>query len=669
MGYFNRFIKKLLFGLIAFLSVSSLSAQTFRYTNKIFQNVSVTENVVYTNAPKLNAGLFLTYNNENYTTNVDLKMDIHQALGDTSTNRPAIIFIHGGAFLLGNKNHDDMMAFCDTFALRGYVTASIQYRLGMNILNVASTTRAVYRGLQDGRAAVRFLRAHASIYGIDPNRIYMAGSSAGAFIALQDIYMNDEVEKPPEAGSFQYNDPNDFFPPYNQMTAPDLGSFDNGENLDQNGKPDAIMGLWGAIKHTDLITANDTTPVFLVHGSNDATVPFGIDHPFNFPVFPATYGSYEINKKLDALNFSNKETYFVAGEGHEFYGVFNGNWSNGVGGNAYWDTIVNKAINFFYQQHKPEASFSFVENYLEVSFTNTSSESKSWRWDFGDGQISNAENPNHEYVEPGLYPVTLYIENEIKSWDTISIDVTANAAPKYVLNFVITDGINAIEGASLNIYNQTLLTDSNGSTSLELEDGTYSYTISANDFDDYLDTLMVDGTNQNIDIILTPGQPPNYNCSFIVSDGNTVIEGANIEIKDQDLLTDVDGMTSIALENGTYVYTVSANGFESKTDSLTIDGSDQMIQVSLSILTAIKTLKSESFKVYPNPANKMVQIEIPNKTQVYHLQIIDLNGKELFNQTDLTHTFRIDVSQYSSGIYFIILRNDSHYLSRTLIVK
>ncbi len=669
MGLFTRSLKILTFALMAFQCASSLSAQTYRFTNQIFQEVSVTENVVYTNAPALNPGLFLTYNDESSSTDVDLKMDIHQPIGDTLSNRPAIIFIHGGAFLLGNKNHDDMMAFCDTFALRGYVTASIQYRLGMNILNVASTTRAVYRGLQDGRAAVRFLRAYASTYGIDPNRIYMLGSSAGAFIALQDIFMNDESEKPDEAGTYQFNDPYDFIPPFNQLTAPDLGNYDIGKNLNYNGKPDAIVGLWGATKHTDLITENDTTPVFLVHGTNDATVPFGIDHPFSFPIFPATYGSFEINKKLNQLNFTEKETYFVEGAGHEFYGVFNGNWSDGVGGNAYWDTIVNKAINFFYLQHKPEASFTFVKNHLEVSFYNTSSGSQFWIWDFGDGQYSNAENPIHEYAEPGIYPVNLYIENQIKSWDTISFDVTANAAPKHIINFTVSDGINTIEGASLSIDNQSMLTDPNGFTSIELENGVYPYSITAVDFDDYMDTLTVYEAHQNIDIVLTLSQPEIYNCTFMIDDGNSVIEGANIEIANQDLITDVHGMAHIALVNGTYAYSISANGFEIKTDSLIVNGSEQTIQVTLSIITSIETLKAESFNFYPNPATETLMIEIPHKMEKGHFQIIDFSGKEILNQVALNHTVRLDVSRFSSGIYFIILRKEKHYLSKMLIIK
>ncbi|VAW20962.1 hypothetical protein MNBD_BACTEROID01-364, partial [hydrothermal vent metagenome] len=410
-------MKQSIFTLLGVIISLSASAQNYRYTNRIFNNVTITEDVVYTNAPQINAGAYGIYHDESNTTGIGLKMDIYRPTGDTLTNRPAIIFVHGGAFISGNRKHDDMLAFCDTFALKGYVTATIQYRQGMNATNAASATRAVYRGLQDGRSAVRFLRENAATYGIAPGHIYMAGSSAGGFVALQAIYMDDVSEKPVEAGAYQYNDPTDLIPPYNQITAPDLGDYDIGDFPGQNGKPDAIMSLWGAVRHSDLITADDTTPVFLVHGTVDGIVPFGIGFPFNVPVFPPTYGSNEINKKLNNLNFTNKGTYFVAGEGHEFYGVSNGMWSNGTGGNTYWDTIVNKAVNFFYQQHKPDANFTYTKNNLEVVFTNTSKGASSWFWDFGDTNTSTGENPVHTYVSAGTYRVRLYIGDSINSWD------------------------------------------------------------------------------------------------------------------------------------------------------------------------------------------------------------------------------------------------------------
>lgn len=305
------------------------SPASTRYIDTLFSNVDITANIAYANAPQLNS----LYLDETSTTNIDLTMDIYTPRGDTQTARPAIIFVHGGAFISGNKNHDDMMAFCTEFARKGYVTASIDYRLGMNILSDMSATRAVYRGLQDGRSAVRFLRKNAVAYGINANKVFMAGSSAGGFIALHSVYMNAPSEKPVEAS-----------------TAPDLGSYDTGANTDMNGTPDAIMSLWGAVKHTDLVTSSDTTPVFLVHGKVDAIVPFGVGSPFSVPIFPATYGSNNIYDKLSQLGAVNKLSYFVDWQGHEFYGALNGSWTNGTGGNEYWNIILEKAVAFFFEQ-------------------------------------------------------------------------------------------------------------------------------------------------------------------------------------------------------------------------------------------------------------------------------------------------------------------------------
>jgi len=403
--------KQLLLLLTLFITSHLLQAQSYRYTKTVFPGSVIQENVVFSDVPQLNP----PYNDETNTTNIDLTLDLYQPEGDTATNRPAIVFIHGGAFVSGNKNHDDMMAFCDTFARKGYVTVTINYRLGMYPTNPASCTRAVYRGLQDGRTAVRFLRANAALFGIDAEKIYMAGSSAGGFIALHDIYMNDPSEKPAEAGSFTYTNP--LFP-FNQILAPDLGNYDIGNNLSFNGMPDIIVNLWGALEHTDLITAEDITPVLLIHGTDDQVVPFNIGSPFSFPFFPPTYGSNPINNRLEILGQDDKETYFVIGEGHEFYGISNGMWNPAP--NAYWDTVVKKTCQFFYDHHHPAAGFLFEVNQWEVNFTDTSINAVSWLWDFGDNQFSGEQNPFHSYAGLGEYYVTLYVEDDNLSWDTAS---------------------------------------------------------------------------------------------------------------------------------------------------------------------------------------------------------------------------------------------------------
>jgi len=405
--------RKILLALLLFTSI--VFSQDYRYTNDLFANVTKTSDVVYGNVPFINT---VTSFNESNTTDKDLVMDIYTPDGDTETSRPAIIFAHAGAFINGSRNNDDMVDFCIFLARKGYVNATIDYRKGMylNDDNVPlHGTRSVYRGLQDGRAAVRFLRANAANYGIDPEKVYFTGSSAGAFIALHTIYMNDS-EKPTEANASSYTS---LSVPYN---APDLGPVDIGNNLTFNGKPDAVISLWGAIQSSNLVTATDTTPVFLSHGIADIVVPYELGVPFGYPLLPVVAGSKQVNDKLDALGFTNKETYFVSGENHEFYGATNGDWV--IPPNAYWDTIFNMSTNFLWEQHKPEVNYTDNATGLSVDFSDTSTGAISWLWDFGDGTTSTLQNPTHVYVTGDTYDVKLYVENDIKSWNEITKSAT-----------------------------------------------------------------------------------------------------------------------------------------------------------------------------------------------------------------------------------------------------
>lgn len=404
-------MKKLSLWVLCLISLTTASiAQNYRYVETLFSSSELTQNIIYGTAPFLN----LTYENEASTTTSNLVMDIYEPADDPLSLRPAIIFAHGGGFATGSRTVDDMVAFCDSFARKGYVTVTIDYRQGVEVIDNGDLhyTRAAYRGVQDGRAAVRFLRANASTYRIDPNKIYWGGNSAGSFIGLNSIYF-DSDEKPSYAGAVNYS----IF--FTQYSAPDLGNLDIGDNLDEKGTPDAVMACWGGVGDTSIIEPDNSTPVFLIHGTNDNIVDFTSGAPFNLNISDV-YGSNSICTRLSNLGIPASGTYFVEGEGHEFYGVDNGNWENGTCGNNYWDTVVVKATHFYWQQHKPIAEFSSTINSLNVSFNNTSIDANSFLWNFGDGASSTEENPVHDYVSEGSYLVHLYIENEIASWDTIS---------------------------------------------------------------------------------------------------------------------------------------------------------------------------------------------------------------------------------------------------------
>ncbi|MFK5857553.1 MAG: carboxylesterase family protein [Bacteroidota bacterium] len=385
----------------AFLTCVSLAQVPYnqRYTNSIFDDIDIVTNVVYGNAPAIN----FPYMDEGNTSPQDLLMDIYTPVGDTLELRPAVICVHSGAFVTGTKEADDMVAFCDSLAHRGYVAASIDYRMGMNIFNSSSSTRAVYRGIQDGRSAIRYLKENAALYGIDTNNIYLLGSSAGAYIGQHNYYMDTEDERPPET-----------------YDSPDLGCLDcSGNDFEHNGKANGLAALWGALMDTNLIVSSDGLPVFLAHGTADATVPFGYGSAFGNSTFSPTYGSELVAQQLESFNIE-VETYFVFGAGHEFYGTSNGDWAGSP--NAYWDSVYNKVESFYYDIHKPMAAFS-VQGYFMYNFIDESSSSTSWYWDFGDDNYSVEQNPVHQYEEEGYYKVTQFVQNNNLSWDTVSVDI------------------------------------------------------------------------------------------------------------------------------------------------------------------------------------------------------------------------------------------------------
>jgi PKD repeat protein len=415
---------------MAVLLFQMANAQSLRYVNTIFSQTQKHADVIYGSADFLNS----PYVDESITSTGNLIMDIYEPFGDTLTKRPAIIFAHGGGFFDGSRNVDDMEAFCDTFARKGYVTATIDYRQGVQVNDNADLhyTRAAYRGLQDGRTAIRFLRANAAAYGIDPNHIYWGGNSAGSFIGLLSIYM-DDVEKPGFANEVDYSvEVTDPFGgvQFVDYTGPDLGNLDIGNNLTYSGEPNAVMACWGGIGDTNFIQTDNNQPVFLIHGTADDIVPFNSGPPFNLTNVSAVFGSNPINTRLNNLGITDKLTYFVEGEGHEFYGVTNGNWTNNGRGNAYWDTVVQKATSFYFDQHKPIADFSAWIGGLTVEFTSNSSGATKWLYDFGDGNNSISQNPEHTYANSGSYTVFLYVENDMQSWDTVTKVITVgNANP------------------------------------------------------------------------------------------------------------------------------------------------------------------------------------------------------------------------------------------------
>lgn len=111
--------------------------------------------------------------------------------------RPALVIVHGGGWAAGSKSVDVYQKMMVDYAQKGYVTINVEYRL---------TGEAPFPAcIEDVKCAVRWLRAHAKEYGVDPNRIGAYGHSAGAHLALMLAMVSESAGLEGDGGWNEYS--------------------------------------------------------------------------------------------------------------------------------------------------------------------------------------------------------------------------------------------------------------------------------------------------------------------------------------------------------------------------------------------------------------------------------------------------------------------------------
>ena len=263
-----------------------------------------------------------------------LRFDLYQPTGDPLTGRPLIMMLHGGAFIMGDKGVATIRELAENFARKGYVVAAINYRMGFNPASKSSLERSAYRAVQDARAALRFLSHNAAEYGIDPDCIFLAGSSAGAITALNAAFMKEDERPESTKGNFW-------------QFQKDLGGLDESTNTFQDRYTiRAVANLWGAVHDTNIIDRDEKIPVLSFHGDADKIVPCGYNYPFTdldtsvtSNIVSKMYGSLCINERLKHQGIQSELVIFP-GCGHEPQ-CEAGNYSRVM------DTITTRITDFY----------------------------------------------------------------------------------------------------------------------------------------------------------------------------------------------------------------------------------------------------------------------------------------------------------------------------------
>ena len=149
---------------------------------------------------------------------------------------PVVVAIHGGSFKWGDKSDGQIAPMLSALG-RGYAVVSINYRL----MDEAKWPAQ----LEDAKAAIRFLRAHAVAYELDPNRMAAWGDSAGGELAALLGTTGGVIVS---AGSYQ-------------------------SNGGQSDRVQAVVDWFGPIDSGALASISPDAPPFLIeHGTNDRTV-------------------------------------------------------------------------------------------------------------------------------------------------------------------------------------------------------------------------------------------------------------------------------------------------------------------------------------------------------------------------------------------------------------
>jgi acetyl esterase/lipase len=232
-----------------------------------------------------------------------ITLDLYRA--PSARPRPLVIYVHGGGWMGGHTRQSgafsDFTAVLADLAARGYVVASLEYRLSKEAPFPAA--------IDDVRTAIRFLRANAGRFGIDPARVAIWGGSAGGQLAALAALDCGHGATGEDKSNAQQSDcvkaAVGWYGVYDFATMP-VSAIPNAENayLDCT-KPACPADRVAAASAAAHVDAKDP-PMLLIHGTEDKTVPVG--------------QSRELAAKLKAANVP-VTLEIIDGVGHSWIGA------------------------------------------------------------------------------------------------------------------------------------------------------------------------------------------------------------------------------------------------------------------------------------------------------------------------------------------------------------
>jgi acetyl esterase len=215
-------------------------------------------------------------------------------------NNPAIAFFHGGGWVYGRP--EEFHSACERFARKGFVTFSLQYRLSiMEDGTHPHPDITPIESVKDARSAIRWLRENADSLKIDPEKIAVAGQSAGGHLALSTVLMDDIDEE---------SDNPDTSPVPNALLLYS-SSVNMIEAWAEWHMGDRREQLWTISPFHNL--KKGMPPAIAFHGEEDCMVPFWVIQRFEKKM-------RELGNHYELISYKGRKHYL--GEGNEKYATY-----------------------------------------------------------------------------------------------------------------------------------------------------------------------------------------------------------------------------------------------------------------------------------------------------------------------------------------------------------
>lgn len=638
----KRLLKMLSAGALM-LTAATGFAQT-PYINDVYSFTKLTD-ITYDSTKSYS----LVSGNDSARISAKLLCDIYSPVGVT-TSKPLIIVAHTGSFLpvlanqqaTGNKDDSAMVQLCSRLAKRGFVAVAMNYRLGWNALTQVDSIatrhllQATYRGIQDMRNCIRFMRKNAAVYGVDTSKIIVGGQGTGGYIALA-LGTIDKVAEVEGRLKFQ------------TLGVPMVSIAKMGDWLGLGGNPyelvpgeseipsnaHMVFNFGGAMGDSTWLEAN-SLPMVSMQSVTDPFAPYKTANVIvpttGRTVIPSASGAGHTIPRANRLGVNDKLNSRYLVDAYSLYALGKTNGENNL---FPFYTSKDGVTNLFDGAPWEWWNRAAVQAATSTRFYTMPIPANGFRAD----SLSDLTNPNMSVTKGKAYIDTVI--NFITPRIALQLDLVASSSdafkPSFNLNLPVQNALTLIKGeGTTSVDFKWDICNTNGFGNL-----TYTVKLAKREAADFSNPIAT---------YTTTGKPQR-SISYGVINALLATNGYDIE------------------DTANLKWTVEAdlNGTK-KSASDTFNISWIYGQV-----TGVKEVAnvSQYLTVFPNPTSDVLNINMDVKAgNASAYTLVDLTGRTVINGNASDNEFSVRVDNVNPGLYFMhVTLKDGSIATKRVVIK